>query len=188
MVVGAVHLLLLYAQRHADVSWFPAELAVHTARSASKLLDMLQPADRSGRWLPDPTVPPTEATPVAWPASTEVDRIAEMAHLARALSEILGEVPPLTIHTLTDIATHPDAWKSRLDRATEDQAVATALLALVTDYMELSRSMVRQLLHLEDLHQIEEPLVEQAAAWFDSARLLLDQVSTIAGSDTSALS
>ncbi len=105
LVVGAVHLLQLFGQRHRERSWVSAELSIHTARAVSRLLDSCGPADRPGRWLPDPTVPPAEATPVGWSAAAELDRTTEFAHLTLALARILGDVPPLTIEVLTDLAT-----------------------------------------------------------------------------------
>lgn len=96
LIVGAVHLIRLCAQRHADLTWYPAPLAVLAARAVSKVLDALQPATRPGRWLPDPSVLPTEATPTAWSPATEIDRLVELTQLARTagggdeLAAILG--------------------------------------------------------------------------------------------------
>src|SRR5215203_5376042 len=97
LLVGTVHLLVLYGQRHGDVSWIRSPISIYMARAVSKVLDLFEPASRPGRWLPDPTMPPLEATPVAWPAASEADRITQVADLTLQLSRILAEQPPLTV-------------------------------------------------------------------------------------------
>src|SRR5215213_3825996 len=101
LLVGALHLLVLYGQRHGDVTWVRAPLSMYMARAVSKVLDHFEPSSRSGRWLSDPTVPPLEATPVAWPAATEADRITQIADLTLELSRIMDEQPPCSVETLT---------------------------------------------------------------------------------------
>lgn len=176
LVVGAVHLVLLYAQRHANESWFPAPLAVLSARAMSKMLDSMGPADRLGRWLPDPTVPPTEATPAHWPSRTDTDRIVEMAHLARALSEILGEVAPLPIATLTDIAAHPHRFDAAIGRATQEQTIASTLVELVSRYLELTAGIVKALLASDAAAIGGSGVLAQFDAWFAAATQLLEHV------------
>lgn len=181
LVVGAVHLVLLYAQRHANESWFPAPLAVLSARAMSKMLDSMGPTDRVGRWLPDPTVPPTEATPVRWPTRTETDRIVEMAHLARALSGILGEVAPLPIATLIDIAAHPDRFNDAIGRAAHEHAFAGTLLALVSRYIDLSTGIVKALLSSDDVGIGDTDVLTQFDGWFAAATQLLEHVWRVTG-------
>jgi len=176
LVVGAVHLVLLYAQRHANESWFPASLAVLSARAMSKMLDAMGPTDRVGRWLPDPTVPPTEATPVQWPTRTDTDRIVEMAHLARALSGILGEVAPLPIATLIDIAAHPDRFNDAIGRAAHEHAFTTTLLELVSRYLDLSAGIVKALLAADAVGIGDTDVLTQVDAWFAAATQLLEHV------------
>ena len=86
LLIGTFHLARMLAERHPDETWFfPGWLAIHTARAVSRALDLQQPSDRVGRWLPDPTVPPTHGAQVAWQAATEAERLAEIAHLGGAL-------------------------------------------------------------------------------------------------------
>jgi hypothetical protein len=118
LVVGAMQLLQLFAQRHAECSWLPAELLTHSGRAASRMLDGCGPADRPGRWLPDPTVPPCEATPVGWPKAAELARTSQFAHLVLALAQILGEPPPIPAEQLTDIAADPRGVRRGLSRTT----------------------------------------------------------------------
>lgn len=174
LVVGAMHLIRLFAQRHASQSWTPASLAIHGGRAVSKLLDALGPVDRVGRWLPDPTAPPVEATPVSWPAATEADRVAEMAHLTSALSTILGAVPPMTLDSLADIARDPTRWMHRVDQATQEPVFAATLCDLISQYLQLSEAMMARLLSLDDVTGIDESLVRQADAWLLAMGMLLD--------------
>jgi len=181
LVVGAVHLVQLFAQRHADLSWFPAPLAILAARAASKVLDALQPATRPGRWLPDPTVPPIEATPTAWPGATEVDRIVEMTHLTREVSEILGEASPLTVAVLAEIAGDPLRFQAAWDDAVSDTAIGMQVLDMVSKYLELSTEMMHRLLTLDDIAASDDELVSAAAEWFRSGEEFLTEALRIVG-------
>jgi hypothetical protein len=179
LLVGAMHLVQLFAQRRAESAWFPNWLAIHTTRAVSKLLDQIQPADRPGRWLPDPTVLPVTAAPVARQEVNEAEQIAEIAHLGGALSKIIGEIPQLPIATLNQIAEHPGRWNEGVKQALKDQTCADTLLGLVEQYIELSKSMIINLLQVDDLDEVDEVLLEEATAWFDCMRQLLAEVHRI---------
>jgi hypothetical protein len=146
------------------------------------LMDLVQPADRAGRWLPDPTVPPITAAPVTWPARDEAEWLAEIAHLGGALSKILGEIPQLRIATLTEIAEDPWSWMDAFDDAMRDQDYADALLGLVGEYLKLSEAMITNLLQVDDLDQVEEVLLEEVTAWRDCTCQLLGEITRITGS------
>jgi hypothetical protein len=187
LLVGAIHLVQMFAQRHADGPWFPNWLAIHTARAISKLLDQIQPVDRVGRWLPDPTVVPTEAAPVEAASAarrrvSEAEQIAEIAHLGGALCKITKEIPQLPIATLHQIVEQPGRWIDAFDQAMQDQTYADALVDLVHHYIELSKSMIINLLQIDDLDQVDEMLLEEATAWFDCMRQLLTEVHRITDS------
>jgi hypothetical protein len=47
LLVGALHLVRLFAQLHSDGNWFPNWLIVHTGRAVSKLLDLMQTAEQA---------------------------------------------------------------------------------------------------------------------------------------------
>ncbi len=61
LIVGVLDVLRLLRQHH------PAEpgpeLFLLGGRAFSRLLDLLAPGDRPGRWLPDPSQPPREEPP-----------------------------------------------------------------------------------------------------------------------------
>ncbi len=185
LLVGAVHLLQLVGQRHRERSWVSAELSIHTARAVSRLLDSCGPADRPGRWLPDPTVPPAEATPVSWSAAAELDRTAEFAHLTLALARILGDVPPLTIAVLTDMATDSPRYVAAFAQLAEDEDATAHILRLVSGYLDSSTELVRKVLTLGDLSRVDETLLDEARLWLDTARRLLEQALTHARKDES---
>jgi hypothetical protein len=187
LLVGAMHLVQLYAQRHAESAWFPNWLAIHTTRAVSKLLDQIQPADRPGRWLPNPTVLPVQAVPVAWQDVNEAEQIAEIAHLGGALSKIIGEIPQLPVATLNQIAEHPGQWRDAFEHAMQNQTYADALIDLVEQYIELSKSMIINLLQVDDLDQVDEVLLDEATAWFDCMRQLLAEVHRITDTAITAL-
>jgi hypothetical protein len=179
LLVGAMHLVQLFAQRHTETAWFPNWLAIHSARAISKLLDQIQPADRPGRRLPDPTVIPIEATPVDWQDVNEAEQLAEIAHLGGALSKIIGEIPQLPIATFDEIAKHPRRWMDAFEQTMQNQIYADVLLDLVEQYIELSKSMIINLLTVDDLDQVDQVLLEEATALFDYMRQLLAEVQRI---------
>jgi hypothetical protein len=189
LLVGALHLVRLFAQQHADGNFFPNWLVIHTGRAVSKLLDMMQPPDRAGRWLPDPTVPPIEAIPIPQRSVSEAEQIAEIAHLGGALSTIVGEIPEFPASTLTVIAENPRWWIEAVEHAVgQDLAYATALAGLVEQYMDLSRGMIERLLQVDDLDQSDEVLLDELTAWFDCMRELLNKVQTIIGTEIAVAS
>ena len=151
------------------------------ARAMSKLLDVMEPASRPGRWLPDPTVPPLEAMPVRWPAASEADRITQMADLTLELSRILREQPPFSPETLTGISTDPVGFQAKFNNAAGDLAWLTALLEVVTEYGELSESIVCRLLQLDGVDAIDESLLVAVAGWTETVHRLFTHLSALLG-------
>src|SRR5215217_776537 len=181
LLVGTLHLLVLYGQRHGDVTWIRAPLSVYMARAVSKLLDMFEPASRPGRWLPDPTMPPLEAIPVRWPAASEADRITEMADLTLELSQILGQQPPFSPETLTAISADPVGFQSGFDKAAADLSWVTALLEVIDQYSELSESILCRLLQLDHVEAVDESLIVAVAGWSETVGRLFNQLSRLFG-------
>jgi hypothetical protein len=179
LLVGAMHLLQLFAQRHAGTAWFPDWLATRTGRVISKLLDMCQPADRLGRWLPDPTVLPAVAAPAPCPSSSEVEWIGEMARLAQALTEIIGGIPPLAAVAVTAIAKDPAGWKALVDEAAQDQTYAEAVLGLVSQYSDIANVLMAKLFQLDDLNHFDDELRSATAAFRDTVRDLFNQLRRV---------
>ena len=185
LVVGSVHLLQLFAQRHRDRSWVSAELWTHTARAVSRLFDSCGPADRQGRWLPDPTVPPVEAAPVGWSEPAEVECTREFGHFVVALARILGDVPPLSVDVLTDIATDAPRYVTAFARPAGDGQATAEILRLVQAHLEASTDLVRHLLTLEDLSRVDATLIHAAHAWSRTTQRLLEQSLALARSGES---
>jgi hypothetical protein len=179
LLVGTMHLLQLFAQRHAGTAWFPDWLAVRTGRTISKLLDMCQPPDRPRRWLPDPTVEPAVATPKQWPASSEVAWVGEMARLAQALTEILGGIPPLAAAAITAVAKDPAGWTALVDQAAQDQTYADAVLGVVSQYVDIANVLMAKLFQLDDLDHFDDELRSATAAFRDTVRDLFNQLRRV---------
>jgi hypothetical protein len=182
LVVGSVHLLQLFAQRHRDRSWISTELWAYTARASSRILDACAPPDRPGRWLPDPTVLPAEGTPAAWTEAAEVQCTFEFAHLLLILTRQLGDTPPLTCDVLANIAADPQSVIDAFTRVAADEDSTRQLLQLVQDYLSTSSRMVRQLLTLDlnDPDAIEQAVLEEASSWFSTGQRLLQQLLAVA--------
>ncbi len=182
LVVGTVHLLQLFAQRHRNRSWISDELWIYTARVSSRILDACAPADRPGRWLPDPTVPPVEATPTAWSEPAELGRTTEFAHLLLTLARLLGDIPPLTLDVLAGIAADPQPVIDAFRHSAQDEPSTARLLELVEEYLLASAQALRQLLTLDvhDPDAIDGTLLQEAATWFSTGQRLLEQLLNVA--------
>ena len=182
LIVGAMHLMQLFAQRHQDRSWISAGLWIHTIRAGSRLLDGCAPPERLGRWLPDPTVVPAEATPAHWHETVELERTAEFANLVLALARVLGDHPPLTLDVLARIAAAPAPVVEAFARSAADSQTTQHILELVDSYLLSSARFVRQLLalNLDDPDAIDHALLEEAATWFSTGQQLLQQLVDIA--------
>jgi hypothetical protein len=183
LLVGAMHLLQLFAQRHAGTAWFPDWLAARAGRAISKLLDMAQPTDRPGRWLPDPTVLPVVAAPAPCPAASEVEWVGEMARLAQALTEIIGGIPPLAAAAVSAIAKDPAGWTAQVDDAAQDQTYAEALLGLVSQYIDIANVLMAKLFQLDDLDHFDDELRSATAGFRDTVRDLFNQLRRVLPED-----
>lgn len=177
MLVGVSHLMLLYAQRHPERSVVGFRLAAHTARAMSKLLDATGDPNRPGRWLPDPTMPPTEATPVAWPAQAETEWFTEWAHLLRAVADHFGEESPISPDTFAALAAKPDPLRAALESG--EPVLAQALAGLV-DYVTNSHQIILRLLTVKDPTCLDEQLLDEATVWFSTGHRLLADALRIA--------
>lgn len=185
LLVGVAHLMLLYAQRHPDRTLVGVPLAAHTARAISKLLDLTGAPDRAGRWLPDPTVSPAEATPVAWPAQSETAWFFQWAHLLRALAAELGDQCPISPQPFAALAARPDQLRDALELG--EPVLAHALTGLI-DYVTSSHQIILRLLAVDDVSRLDEQLLEEAAVWYSTGHRLLTEALSIALADREALS
>ncbi len=174
LAIGATHLLRLYAERHGEHSLIPAPLAVHTARAISLLMDSSGAPDRSGRWLPDPRVPPIDVLPVG-PPGDDPARISEVAYLAAELSRELGEPVPQTAELFGRIGDNPEPFANAITQAFGHPRTEQ-LLHLVVETMTRGASVVERLLRLPDPRRIDDGLLEEARVWIDTGVRLLQQV------------
>jgi hypothetical protein len=182
LLVGTFHLARMLAERHPEETWFiPGWLAIHTARAVSRALDLQQLADRIGRWLPDPTVPPTHGPQVAWRAATEAERLAEIAHLGGALCKMTEKTTPLAA-TIAGIAEKPAGWIDTVKKAAaQDPVFVTTLHGLAVEYRKLCEAMAANLLQVDHPDDIDAVLLGEVTAWHDRLVQVIDQLDRITG-------
>ena len=93
LIVGTLHLCQLTAQRRTEGTHrasVSAQLSELMARACSMVLDDVSDPDRPGRWIPDPTMPLREGTPVGTADDHELARVREWAGLLDHLTETFG--------------------------------------------------------------------------------------------------
>lgn len=180
LLVGCVHLLQLYGQRHADRTWVSAAMATLTSRALSQFLDVLQGSHRPGRWLPDPSVPLAEAMAVPWNSESEVERTSEMAYLLLELSKIFADIPVLTLGRLRDIATRSTDFVNAFASITQDPSATEQLTTLLTDYVQRTDQVTRALLALPAGELPDADLVQQGSACLEAGHQLLQAAFTLA--------
>jgi hypothetical protein len=175
LLVGVMDLIRLCAQRHPDHLTVSPELAVHTARAISKVLDATGARDRPGRWLPDPTIAPTTAPPVPLTVDTELARTIELIHLLRALADMAGETA--TAVQLDGLSRAPEQFH----RAVTANLPPTAqLLHQLAGHVLESGQLIVALLQHDDLNPLDDQLIEEAGTWIRTGRTLLQQTLALA--------
>lgn len=180
LLVGSIHLLQLYGQRHADTTWLPSAMATLTARAVSQVFDFLQEPHRDGRWVPDASVPLAEARPVAWNTDTEAERTSDMAYLLLELSKIFADIPVLTLQRLREIATHPQDAVNAFVSIAEDPAATEQLTTLLSAYVERANNVTRALLALQPGELPDTDLIQQGSACLAAGHQLLQAAFALA--------
>ncbi len=180
LIVGTLDVLRLLRQHHPSEPG--PELLLLGGRAFSRLLDLLAPADRPGRWLPDPSQPPREEPPTWWVEEAELDLLVLVATLAADFLDAVGGLPEVPTEALRHVAVNPagfDAgWRDQL--AVEDPSARQLLLDLA-GYLQRTHRVVRWLLTV-DPQQLPSPeLLAEATLWFDTGCRLLDEVVQLTG-------
>jgi len=173
LLVGVADLLRLFAQRHADAALIGAPLATHTARAMSKILDGFGPLDRPGRWLPDPSVPPTEAVPVGWPADGPGAQVRELAFLLRRVASILGDPSAL----FTALSEDPERLCAAFDTGSPE---LVELGSKLVEHVASCQEMVLRLLTVESANGLDPQLVDDLGAWYLTAYGQLERMFALA--------
>jgi len=169
LLVGVADLLRLFGQRHADAAVIGAPLATHTARAMSKILDGFGPLDRPGRWVPDPTVPPTEAVPVGRPAAGPGTQVRELAFLLREVASILGD-PSAFFTALTE---DPERLCAAFDTGSPELA---ELGSKLVEHVASCQEMILRLLTVESVNGVDPQLLDDLGAWYLSAYAQLEHM------------
>ncbi len=173
LLVGVADLLGLFAQRHAGATLIGAPLATHTARAMSKIMDSFGPLDRPGRWLPDPTVPRTEALPVGWPAAGSGGQGRELAFLLREVATILGDPSAL----FTALTEDPERLCAAFDTGSPELA---ELGSLLVDHVAHCQQMILRLLTVENANGVDSQLLDDLQSWYMSAYAQLERMFALA--------
>jgi hypothetical protein len=179
LIVGVAHLMQLFAHRHPDRSWITISTAIHASRAYSRLVDLLLPPGRQGRWLPDPTVLPVEVTAVAWPgAAHEAEWAQEFANFALAVCETLGQQPPIALDAMTAIIVDPVWWVDALNRVGRNFATEGPLMRRLIDYTAAIQKFVFLVLDTHLPPDIDERLLDEIWNCLDTSQHLLAELYT----------
>jgi len=173
LLVGVADLLRLFAQRHADATLIGAPLATHTARAMSKIMDGFGPLDRPGRWMPDPTVQPTEAAPIGWPAAGSGAQVRELAFLLREVATILGDPSAL----FTALTEDPERLCAAFDTGSPE---LTELGSLLVEHVTHCQQMILRLLTVESANGADPQLLDDLRSWYLSAYAQLERMFALA--------
>lgn len=184
LVVGLGHLVQLYAQRHADVSWLPVDLAILGGRAASWMLVNLDGSEHAGRWISDPTVVRREGRPVSWDGETEATRACEWALLLLAVSaELRGEEgakESTLVSRLRAMAARPDAYVAAFAAIAHDRTATGSLGVLLANYVDQAGDVARRLLALPQHVAPDEELFRAGADCLAAGAELLDRAFALA--------
>lgn len=181
LVAGVFDLFRLLGQRHPDRLLISHALSQLNGRALSHLFDQFAPPDRPGRWLPDPTQPPTEATPVPFVEETEMDLLVLYATLTLQFLDLFEDpAPQHQIQALRQLIANPHEFQAAWRQLTDDQARAEALMADLQAQLERSLRVVRWMLSV-DRDNIPDPeTLEEIRIWFDTGRRLLERLVMLA--------
>lgn len=186
LIVGTMHLLQLFAQRHPGRSWITVTTAIRASRAHSRLIDAVLPPDRVGRWLPDPTVPPIEVPGVEWPLANEAEWTREMASFVLKLCDILEVQPPLAVDTMRAMIVDPVWWVQTLDDVGRDFTAESPLMRKLIDYTNAVQKFVVLVLNADLPENLDERLAGEVWNCVETSRHLmselLDQVQQRSGS------
>jgi hypothetical protein len=173
LLVGVADLLRLFGQRHAAAALIGAPLATHTARAMSKILDGFGPLDRPGRWVPDPTVPPTEAVPVGWSIDTAGAQVRELAFLLREVASILGD-PSALFTALTD---DPAQVCAAFDCGSPE---LVELGSQLVEHVAHCQQMILRLLTVDSANGLDPQLIDDLETWYLAAYGQLERMFAVA--------
>lgn len=185
LIVGAMHLFQLLAERHPGRSWITVTTAIRASRAHSRLTDSVLPPDRAGRWFPDPTVPPLEVPGLEWPLANEAEWTREVASFALKLCDILEVHPPLAVGTMRAMIVDPVWWVQTLNDVGGDFSAESPLLRKLIDYTNAVQKFVLLVLNADLPEDLDERMADEIWNCVETSRRLmaelLDQVQERSG-------
>jgi hypothetical protein len=183
LVVGFSELHRLHLERHPN-PMFPAQVAGLLGRVLSREMDRLEPADRPGRWLPDPTVRVEEVMPAESHEGGDTDMLMLLFQFG---VDFIDSVEHSPAHDAPDVAAFrilaadPIAFMTRAELELAGTDDGAALLADMTAGIErIHRLLLFMAAHDPDVDWPAEMLAE-ARLWGDTMRRLLQQLVDLAG-------
>jgi len=180
LVVGTMDLFRLAAQRHPMRSLVGAPLATLTGRACSRLLDLGGSADRTGRWMPDPTQPPTEARPVAALEQTELDLVVLFATLTADFLSLVGDHrDQVAISLLRAVAEDADGFHRAWHALQHDQARVGELLVSLRAERERSELVVMALLTADPDTQLDDKTLHEVRACVHTGQRLTEMLTAL---------
>ncbi len=139
----------------------------------SKIMDGFEASDRPGRWLPDPTVPPTEAVPVGWPAAGTGAQVIELVFPLREVASILGDPSAL----FTALTEDPERLCAAFDTGSPELA---ELGSKLVEHVASCQQMILRLLTIESVNGVDPQLLDDLGSWYVSAYAQLEHMFALA--------
>jgi hypothetical protein len=183
LCVGVTHLFQLVEQRSLAPT-APDELWRLAARAMSRVLDLDAPADRAGRWLPDPTVDPHRAEPIVIDAERAKVQQHESLYLIRDLLRLLGDTPPLTPEVMEQILADPTSMPDRLATVDARDHAGPSLPILIEQHLQAASRIMRWLPSVEDWSLVAEIDMHELLTWIDSGKQILTKIARAATLDS----
>ena len=178
--LGEVHRLHL---QHHPQEGLPSEIVLLLARVLSRALDSCEPADRPGRWLPDPTigiddVPPSEQRP-----GGDVDMFCLLVQLSVDVVDSLEHSPAHDkpdVVALRAIAADPLGFLARAEQELAASGDGAQMLTRMTECNKVIDAQLRFMLE-HDPESWPVEMLEEPSECGEIMRSLLARVIDLAG-------
>lgn len=178
LLVGAMHLIQLIQGRTVTPQVVaPDGLWTLTARAISKVLDLAEPPERAGRWLPDSFVEPHGVTPIAIDPLSEDAQARELGYLLGALLRHLGDMAPLTVEMWNAALADPRTLPERLALVDAGDHAGPSLAMLISQHLDAAHRVMLWLLTLDDWTRVSEQELDEARIWIDTGHRLLAKIA-----------
>lgn len=183
LAVGVFDLFRLLGQRHPQQVLLSRSLTQLSGRAMSRLFDQFAPADRPGRWMPDPTQPPVEVMPVAFQPETEADLVVLFARLTLQFADLFGRPEGLPYAAFERLVEQPDLAVRAWQELTADQARSAELVEELQDQLQRGMRVVGWMLTVGPDALPDPEMLEEVRLWFDGGLRVVDHALMLTGSE-----